>query len=177
MFSNKAIQDVYEPLSKEWNALLSINEKYSRKLDKIKHMTKYRKKYEKQGFNNDPLPSNYIGLCQKYDVEIADLEIQMADIDKHTTQLWDQMEGVYKITDKNSRLRKISRHKKRQLEKETCAICYESHSLKQLTTTSCGHTFGKTCLSKMMEYNYDNATDTMCPCCRNPAFELVRYFV
>jgi len=176
MFSNKAIEDAYEPLSKEWNQRLRLREEYETKLYKIKHIRRYMKKVAENHYCYPAYPI-HLHRWNQFEVEIAELEIQMSDIDKQTTQLWDQMEGVYKITDKNSRLTKISKRQKRQLERETCAICYESHSLKQLTTTSCGHTFGKTCLSKMMEYNYDNATDTMCPCCRNPAFELVRYSV
>jgi hypothetical protein len=178
MFSDKSIEDVYDPLSKEWNRRMAIDTKYNRKIDRIQHMSNRMKKYDKQGFNDDPFPySNYLGLCKKYEVELAVLEIQKDENRKISDKLWDQMNGVFQITDRNSRAKKITKRQKRELEKETCAICYDSHSLKQLTTTSCGHTFGKPCLSKMLEYNYDNWTENVCPCCRNAAFELVRYSV
>jgi hypothetical protein len=116
-------------------------------------------------------------LKDKFELEIALLTIKKEELDNTMTKLWDEMEGLFKITKQKSKLKKISQLQKRQLERVTCCICYESHTVKQLVTTSCGHTFGKCCLSKMFEYNYDNYIENVCPCCRNNNIELTRYVV
>ena len=60
------------------------------------------KKFDKYGFCNYTFPSNYLVLCDKYEVEIAELEIKINDIDKNMQKLWDKMESIFKITKQNS---------------------------------------------------------------------------
>jgi hypothetical protein len=175
MFSEKSICDEYDPLSKEWNTLLKKYEECSTKINKLEGIHGHMKKFSKYGFCNDPIPSTFLKLRQKYEVEIALLDIQKNDIDKKMKTIWDQMEGLFKITNQNSQLKKITKLQKRQLEREMCSICYDNHSITELVTTTCGHSFGKCCLSKWMEYNYENVLDTTCPYCRNTKFDLVRY--
>ena len=71
----------------------------------------------------------------------------------------------------------ISKLQKRQLEREICSICCSEHNIKQLVTTNCGHTFGKCCFSNLLDYNYDNNIEIVCPCCRNDKIELIRYVI
>ena len=175
MFSDKSLENMYEPRSKEWNKLFRISEEYANKMYKMQNIHVNMKKFSKHGFCNDPLPSNYLHLCDKFEVEIAVLEIKRHDIDNKRRKIWDEMEGLFKITKQNSHLKKVSKLEKRRLEREICSICYESHSIKQLVTTSCGHTFGKCCLSRMIEHNYENGAQIMCPYCRNEHFKLTRH--
>jgi len=103
------------------------------------------------------------------------LELQSDEIDKSSNNLWRKMESLFKITKNNSKYKKITKIEKRRLERETCAICFEEHDIKQIVTTSCGHVFGKRCISQILEHNYDNDIDFKCPCCRNDKVELTRY--
>ena len=177
MFSEKSTGDKYNPLSNEWNQLMQKYQACSNKIYKWKGIHVIMKKWDKHGSCNDPFPSSYLHLCEKYELEIALLDIQKDDIEKKMKSIWDEMEGLFHITSQNSRLQKISKTQKHRLEKETCSICYDTHPITKSVTTSCGHTFGKCCFSKMIEHNYDNAVETVCPCCRNPTFELIRYVV
>uniref|UniRef100_A0A6C0ESV6 RING-type domain-containing protein n=1 Tax=viral metagenome TaxID=1070528 RepID=A0A6C0ESV6_9ZZZZ len=177
MFSLKSLGDTYDKYNKSWNSLLSRYKECSNTIYKLQNIKSHMKKFDKQGFCKDSFPSNYLRLCDKYEIEIAELEIRANDIDKNMQKLWDKMESIFKITKQNSKLTKITKLQKRQLERETCSICYEQHNIKQLVTTNCGHTFGKCCFSQLIDYTFDNCTDIVCPCCRNDKIELTRYVI
>ena len=45
---------------------------------------------------------------------------------------------------------------------DECSICYENMENSGIITLNCGHTFHKTCISKIM--------NKVCPLCRKPIF-------
>uniref|UniRef100_A0A6C0E3K3 RING-type domain-containing protein n=1 Tax=viral metagenome TaxID=1070528 RepID=A0A6C0E3K3_9ZZZZ len=175
MLSIKSLEEIYEPRSKEWDSLRLLYDECSNQIYRLQNIKRHMDKFTKNGFCDDPFPKNYLYLCNKFEVEIAILQVKRDEVDKQRKLLWRDMEGLFKITPKNSKLKKITPLAKRQLERELCSICYEQHTIKQLVTTNCGHTFGKCCLSEMLEHNYDNVVDMVCPCCRNDRMELIRY--
>ena len=175
MLSIKSLENAYEPISKEWNNLQRVYNECSNKMYKLKNIKTCMDKFVENGFCNDPFPKNYLYLSNKFEVEIALLQLKRDEVDKQMKLLWRDMEGVFKITSKNSKLKKITPLEKRNLEREICSICYEQHTIKQVVTTNCGHTFGKCCLTEMLGHNYDNEIDIVCPCCRNDRIEIVRY--
>jgi len=67
-------------------------------------------------------------------------------------------------------VKRITKMKRRELERETCAICLDMHGYKDIVKTSCGHVFGKTCfqnhLCTLNKHNHSNLLRTSCPMCR-----------
>jgi hypothetical protein len=169
MLSHKLLSDSYNCLSNKWNRLRVIHYEISNKVYKIKNIKKIM-----QNLSGD-FPPNYDDLCKKNEIEIACLEIKLEELDKKMHDLWDEMENIFKITKKNSKLKKITKLEKKHLEKEICSICFEQHDVKQLVSTNCNHIFGKQCLNQLIVYNYDNCIETACPCCRNNKIEFTIY--
>jgi hypothetical protein len=75
----------------------------------------------------------------------------------------------------NSKLVKITKTKEKKLEKEICGICCDNHKIKNIVTTCCGHTFGKCCFEKLLNYNWENVVEISCPMCRKSNIEIIRY--
>lgn len=175
MLASKLIIEDYETLSKKWNKQRQEYYESTNKIDRMTNMRKFTEISFKGYFCEDMITSNFLYLRRKYEVELAILELKRHAIDKSRDKLWREMENLFKITKNNSKYKKISKIEKRRLERETCAICYEEHDIKQIVTTCCGHVFGKRCISKILVHNYDNYIDFKCPCCRNDKVDLTRY--
>jgi hypothetical protein len=79
------------------------------------------------------------------------------------------------LVENNSKLVKITKTKEKKLEKEICGICCDNHKIKNIVTTCCGHTFGKCCFEKLLNYNLDNDVEISCPMCRKSNIEIIRY--
>ena len=111
---------------------------------------------------------HYFELYEKYIVEVALLEIKMKELNniysKYEKRIFNI--GATFIND-NSSKKKIKNNKRKILEKEVCGICCENHEIKHIITTACSHHFGKCCLAKYVDYNFDNDLEIVCPICRN----------
>lgn len=129
MLSIKSLEDAYEPISKEWNNLQRVYEQHSNKMYKLKNIKTCMDKFSANGCR-DPFPKNYLYLCEKFEVELAVLQLKKDEVDKKMKMLWVDMEWVFKITSKNSKLKKITPLERRNLEREICSICYEQHMIK-----------------------------------------------
>ena len=67
----------------------------------------------------------------------------------------------------------ISRKKATQIEANTCSLCLESHSIKHIVRTSCGHIFGKQCFAALMRHKYyEDIKQIGCPNCRANNYSL-----
>jgi len=169
MSSHKSLSCLYNDLSMKWNKLLNLHHEISNKIYKIKNIKKIMQKL------SDNFPPDYGHLCKKYEIELACLEIKLEEVDKKMHDLWNEMENIFKITKNNSKLKRIKKIEKKQLEKEICSICFEQHDIKQVVTTNCNHIFGKQCLHQLILYNFDNSIETTCPCCRNDKIDFTIY--
>lgn len=154
------------------SALFEINnDKHSELFEhKWKMLDKnYEENFErfKRGEKYD-LCDDYLYLKKKYAVEVALLEIKMKEIDIISDKLEKRINnlGATFIHD-NSSKKKIKNNKRKILEKEVCGICCENHEIKHIITTCCNHHFGKCCLAKYVNYNFDNYLEIICPMCRN----------
>ena len=59
---------------------------------------------------------------------------------------------------------------------DSCGICLDCHKVNLLVKTSCGHVFGKKCLSNLIDFHFENNRKKVCcPLCRNDSFDLFRY--
>ena len=84
----------------------------------------------------------------------------------------DELEKTHFLTKKKCRITKVRKNKIQQLENEDCCICLSPHKIKDIVTTSCGHSFGKSCAESMLCKNNCNIT---CPLCRNTDIEFTIY--
>ena len=170
----RTLYEKYEPLSREWNKLRRISDEYENRLYKILHI-------KKAIYNGTPFPHNYWQIRQKYELEIALLELQIDEIDQKSNTLWRQMEAVFQFTDKNTEYKHASSPaEKRKRTNEPCAICYDSPaegsgSLKRRISTNCGHIFCKPCMTTFLQHNYDTGSEITCPCCRNDRLMFQRF--
>jgi hypothetical protein len=164
----------YEPLSRKWNKLGRVYDEFENRLYKILHI-------KNAIYNGTPFPPDYLQMRQKYDLEIAVLEVQMDEIKQKSNTLWRQMEAIFQFTDKNTEYKPASSPaEKRKRTNEPCAICYDSPaegggSLKRRISTNCGHIFCKPCMTTFLQHNYDTGSVITCPCCRNDRLTFVRF--
>ena len=126
--------------------------------------------YEK--FLNGEAKANYDDefwqLRKKYVVELAIYDIRMKEMNRiadYYEKCVNNVGSTYIY--QNSNKKKIRNKEKKILEKGTCGICFETHYIRHVITTKCGHHFGKYCLSKYIDYNYEKNLKIVCPMCRN----------
>jgi hypothetical protein len=73
--------------------------------------------------------------------------------------------------------KKISNKQKKQLVREPCSICYETHKIIHVLSTKCGHHFGECCFGKYIDNKLDNNYELNCPLCRsNNILPVVKYY-
>jgi hypothetical protein len=114
----------------------------------------------------------------QFEVEIASLEIEQHANDKKIEKLSYELKLLTHISfDTCERIQGVRRDKKRKLEEETCGICFEPHCLNQITTTSCNHTFGRACISQMLEHNRKYGYPNACPYCRTCPIYFTCYYL
>jgi hypothetical protein len=146
--------DKHSELFKERYKMLDKN--YDENIEKFNRGEKYH-------FNDE-----YFELKEKYAVEVALLEIKMKEINSISSKY---EKRAFNLTatfmNDNSKKKKINNKEKKILEKEVCGICCEKHTIRHIITTSCNHHFGKKCLSRYFDYNFDKYLEIVCPICRN----------
>jgi len=75
----------------------------------------------------------------------------------------------------NCKIVHITKMKIQQLEKEDCCICLEPHKLKEIVTSSCGHTYGKTCFEHIVKKRLNSDKEPICPLCRSEVSKFAIY--
>ena len=89
---------------------------------------------------------------------------------------WNNLDAILRVNRANTTYKKVTASDRRALEREPCVICFETHHAKQLTTTNCGHTFCRPCLSQHINTCYYDEKEISCPYCRNDKITLTRYY-
>jgi len=177
----------YEPLSKIWNRKeIEVTELKNRKY-RVCHLKKWHQNVDrlfdemcKRGefdYTKMPeMPSCGVSMLLKHEVEVALIETEIAEIEQLSSRLWRKMQSIFSLNRANTTYRRISKRKQRELESDTCAICYEEHNISQIVTIrSCGHSFGKSCFTHIINHCYDSYKEITCPCCRNDQIDMIRY--
>ena len=100
---------------------------------------------------------------------ISDINLKRCD------ELSDKMDKAHNITKKKCCVRNVTKSKMRKLEIEECCICLEQHKIKDILTTSCGHTFGKSCFEKILRDRDNNYLEMICPLCRSLGLDVTIY--
>jgi hypothetical protein len=114
-------------------------------------------------------------LVKKYFVELTNLELLRDELGKKSDKLEKITDNIgVSFIHENSKMQKITNKNKKQLQRDTCSICCDSHKINKMITTCCGHHFGTYCFAKYIDINYDNNNDIVCPLCRNDKLE---YFI
>lgn len=124
----------------------------------------------------DHLSNTIWQLKKDLDVLYFHYDISHYQEDFHHTQFnmyMKKLDKCHYITKKNSRVSRVTKSRARQLETEECCICLNTHCIRDITKTSCGHTFGKSCIENMRK-NYDAVA---CPLCRNSQLEYTIYTI
>jgi hypothetical protein len=114
-------------------------------------------------------------LVKKYFVELTNLELLRDELGKKSDKLEKITDNIgVSFIHENSKLQKITNKNKKQLQRDTCSICCDTHKINKMITTCCGHHFGTYCFAKYIDINYDNNNEIICPLCRNDKLE---YFI
>lgn len=171
MLSLKKLEQAYFPIWKENRKNREDCQEKMAKRDKILHI----RRQINQGVAYQDTQSNR-EQWEKCEVDISVLQIDITAAWKKECKTWKQMDSVLFVNRSNTTYKKIDNKERRALEREPCAICYDIHGAKRLTTTSCGHTFCRPCFSKVLETNYFDDKEISCPYCRNDRITLSRYY-
>lgn len=112
-------------------------------------------------------------MMLEYEMHILDEidEIHLRGYNKYN----DKIESLHTIRVENSKIRRISKAKMEQLEKEPCCICIELHKMKNIVSTCCGHIFGKSCFETLIKKQFQKESEIVCPLCRNPDLKYTLY--
>jgi hypothetical protein len=110
------------------------------------------------------------------DVDYAVNWVEHKETSNELSRAVKELEAILRVNRTNTTYKKIDGKGRRALEREPCVICFETHDAKQLTTTTCGHTFCRPCFSKVLDTCYYDDKKLSCPYCRNDKIGLWRYY-
>jgi hypothetical protein len=110
------------------------------------------------------------------DVDFAVSEADFEEAWPEFRDSWNNLDAILRVNRANTTYKKVTASVRRALEREPCVICFETHHAKQLTTTNCGHTFCRPCLSQHINTCYYDEKEISCPYCRNDKITLTRYY-
>jgi hypothetical protein len=109
------------------------------------------------------------------DVDFAVSEADFEEAWPEFRDSWNNLDAILRVNRANTTYKKVTASVRRALEREPCVICFETHHAKQLTTTNCGHTFCRPCLSQHINTCYYDEKEISCPYCRNDKITLTRH--
>jgi hypothetical protein len=96
------------------------------------------------------------------------LDLIWVDIDYHCLHYNNYLKKIGRsLMITGEKVSRITKAKARHMECEDCCLCLSSHKLKNIVTTNCKHTFGKSCFEKYIDKQYQNQNNIVCPLCRN----------
>jgi hypothetical protein len=192
--SNQKFDYYYDEWCKTKKEYKKLSAKLQRTMNKYTHLSNYVGRLYEQWFTFDAITpadikndiknkiSKISHLMHKtlHETEVLNLELDINNacstihankFDKHLLKI----KTIHHITRKNSNVRSVSVMQQKDLESETCCICLETHTLKDIVTTCCGHTLGKSCFEEIIHKHYYADTEITCPLCRKQSLSFNIY--
>jgi hypothetical protein len=111
-------------------------------------------------------------------IDFIILTLKIKELDSRFQKLKNKERKFYKLSKRGVfHMKKISNKKKRDIEKEVCSICFDTHKIKYIFTTKCSHHFGDCCFGKYAQHKLENTNKINCPLCRNvDILPVVKYY-
>jgi hypothetical protein len=151
--------------SKIWNDYWELHETF----DKLKDETfnSVREEFDK----NQKITKKFKKLK-----EIDDLTWELHDIALEGISLWINDDYLFTLDNKLCSTSHITRTKGAIIASNECSLCLETHDVRHLIKTSCGHYFGKKCFALLLKNKFfEDETIIRCPNCRNNAVTLQQF--
>ena len=169
----------------------NILQKVSRRdEERSKCWNEYHKLYKKMGKIHDVTFSDLRSEFEKYNTfskkykkieeeEKLCWEIYEEALNGMNTWASNEMfEKLFTLDKRSCSTLYVTRKKGAQLKDDNCcSMCMESHDIKHIVKTSCGHYFGKQCFASLMKHQYykNNSKTINCPNCRCQEFTLQQF--
>jgi hypothetical protein len=146
---------------------------YNKTWDEVKHLFVKSSKTIKEKILQTRNPKETRNLVSKFVVEYELNNLLKKNCDEEEEKL----KCAHFFNDETlCKTKFICKKKTKKLEETSCGICLGCHSINLLVKTSCGHVFGKKCLSELIDFHFtNNSKKVCCPLCRNDSFDLCRY--
>jgi len=111
-------------------------------------------------------------------IDLLILEAKIKELDLKLRKVENSRRQICKLSLVGTfHFKKISNKQKIQIEKETCSICCDTHKIKNVLSTKCGHHFGECCFEKYVDNKLENYKEINCPLCRsNNILPVVKYY-
>jgi len=111
-------------------------------------------------------------------IDLLILEAKIKELDLKLRKVENSRRQICKLSLVGTfHFKKSSNKQKKQLEKETCSICCDTHKIGHVLTTKCGHHFGEYCFGKYLDNKLKNYKEINCPLCRsNNILPVVKYY-
>jgi hypothetical protein len=90
---------------------------------------------------------------------------------------WCENDNLFTLDKKVCSTAHVTRNKAAKIAAENCcSMCLDTHDIKHLIKTSCGHYFGKQCFASLLKHKfYANIEVITCPNCRSNNFSLQQF--
>jgi len=109
----------------------------------------------------------------KFEMEILEYNSDIYCLGYNKTH--EKISTMLLVNKNNSKTRYLTKAKSRWLEEQDCSICMDKHKITDIITTSCGHSFGKTCFEKLMHIQSKKNCAICCPLCRTCNLDFIMY--
>jgi len=162
----KTICELDEQRSQKWNEYYSLHKAF----DKIKDET--FKCVKEEYHKHESFTKKYKKLKA-----IDDLTWELYDCAVDGINHWVEDDHLFTLNNKLCSTAHVTRTKGSKLSADNeCSLCLESHELRHLVKTSCGHYFGKKCFAALLRNKFDaDETIIRCPNCRNDGVTLQQF--
>jgi hypothetical protein len=121
----------------------------------------------------------YIKCTKKYKhlVEVNDFIWEIYDDALEGMNKYSGSDNIFTLDKKLCSTIYVTRNKGAKIvAKNCCSMCLDTHDLKHLVKTSCGHYFGKQCFAALLKHKYyDDEEVITCPNCRLDDFSLQKF--
>jgi hypothetical protein len=89
---------------------------------------------------------------------------------------WCEDDYLFTLNKKLCKTNCITRSKGKEISSNVCSLCLDTHDVKHLIKTSCGHYFGKPCFAALTKHKFENdESHVTCPYCRSNVATLCQF--
>ena len=108
--------------------------------------------------------------------EIDDAVWEMSDYSLDGMNKYCEDDYLFTLDKKLCKTNYITRSKGKEISSNVCSLCLDTHDVKHMIKTSCGHYFGKSCFAALTKHKFNNDdTEITCPYCRNNISTLCQF--